>query len=144
MFRTNAADIAGVPGMFGDGLAHWHGVSRALATHWYHVSVKRWVEDRFVTQAELLNDEPRLHEVLEAQCDQFIVEDVQVVTPARLNGSKYWRMERLTSLAIGFDKNDCPVCLLEVESGGVYNNSCDADFDRANLSKVRELYRAPA
>ncbi len=130
--------------MFGDGLTHWHGVSRALATHWYHVSVKRWVEGRFVTQAELLNDEPRLHEMLEAQCDQFIVEDVQVVTPARLNGSKYWRMERLTSLAIGVDKNDCPVCLLEVESGDVYSDSFDADFDRANLSKVRELYRAPA
>lgn len=25
--------------MFGDGLLHWHGVSRALATHWYHVAV---------------------------------------------------------------------------------------------------------
>lgn len=144
MFRTSTTDLAGVPGMFGDGLAHWHGVSRALSTHWYHLSVRRWIEGRLVRGEEMLNDEPRLHEMLQAQDDQFIVEDVQVVTPARLNGGEHWRMERLASLALGYDKNDCPVCLLEVESGRVYNDSSDADFDPANLSKVRELYRAPA
>ena len=144
MFRTSTTELAGVPGMFGDGLAHWHGVSRALSTHWYHVSVRRWVEGRFVRGEEMLNDEPRLHEMLKAQDEQFIVDDVQVVTPGRLNGGEHWRMERLSSLSLGFDKSDCAVCLLEVESGKVYNDSFDANFDPATLTQVRELYRAPA
>ncbi|HDS1060530.1 TPA: hypothetical protein QDZ50_003893 [Pseudomonas putida] len=142
MFRTHLNEMAGVPGMFGEGLSHWHSISRSLSTHWYHLSVKRLVEGRFIRSEEMLNDEPRLHELLKAQNDEFVVEDVQVVTPGRLNGSERWRMERLTSVSLGFDRNDCPVCLLEVESGEIYNDSCDADFDRASLSKVRELYRA--
>lgn len=58
-------DQADPVGMFGDGLAHFHAVSRSLATHWYHVSLKRRHEDRFVAYEEMLNDEPRLVELLE-------------------------------------------------------------------------------
>jgi hypothetical protein len=142
MFRSHQADMAGIPGMFGEGLMHWHGVSRALASHWYHVSVKRRMDGRYVSSEELLNDEPRLHELVSAQSDDLQIEDVQVVTPSRLNGSRGWRMERLRSVSLGFDKNDCPVCLLEVESGEIYNDSHERSFDRASLRKVKELYRA--
>ncbi|MBF8764250.1 hypothetical protein IR009_03325 [Pseudomonas putida] len=143
MFRTNATDIAGVPGMFGEGLAHWHGVSRALATHWYHVSVKRRMEGRLVSSEEMLNDEPRLHELVSAQGDDLVIEDVQVITPARLNGTERWLMERLRSVSLGFDKNGCPVCLLEVESGEIYNDSHERELDHGSLRQLRELYRAP-
>ncbi|WP_313432249.1 hypothetical protein, partial [Pseudomonas sp.] len=121
MFRSHQADMAGIPGMFGDGLMHWHGVSRALATHWYHVNVKRRIDGRFVSSQEMLNDEPKLHELVSAQDDDLQIDDVQVVTPARLNGTATWRMERLKSVSMGFDRNDCPVCLLEVERGQIYN-----------------------
>lgn len=60
MFRSHLADMAGIPGMFGDGLMHWHGVSRALATHWYHVSVQRFEDGQFRDQTEMPNDEARL------------------------------------------------------------------------------------
>ncbi|UWS65544.1 hypothetical protein [Pseudomonas mosselii] len=143
MFRSHQADMAGIPGMFGDGLMHWHGVSRALATHWYHVSVKRRIDGRFVSSQEMLNDEPKLHELVSAQGDDLQIDYVQVVTPARLNGTATWRMERLKSVSMGFDRNDCPVCLFEVESGQIYNDSHEGGFDHDSLRQVRELYRAP-
>ncbi|UXH38810.1 hypothetical protein [Pseudomonas promysalinigenes] len=143
MFRSHQADMAGIPGMFGDGLMHWHGVSRALATHWYHVSVKRRIDGRFVSSQEMLNDEPKLHELVSAQGDDLQIDYVQVVTPARLNGTATWRMERLKSVSMGFDRNDCPVCLLEVESGQIYNDYHEDGFDHGSLRQVRELYRAP-
>lgn len=40
MFRTQDSDLIGVPGIFGEGLAHWHSVSRVLRTHWYHLTVR--------------------------------------------------------------------------------------------------------
>jgi len=81
MFRTYQSDIAGIPGMFGDGLSHWHGVSRALHSHWYHVTVERREDGRFVACVEMLNDEPRLVELLMSQDESLVVQEVQVVTP---------------------------------------------------------------
>jgi hypothetical protein len=59
-------DMAGIPGMFGNGLLHWHGVFRALATHSYHFSFQRRHESKFVAYEEL-NDEPMLVELLVPQ-----------------------------------------------------------------------------
>ena len=144
MFRTNTEDQAGFVGMFGDGLAHWHSVSRGLATHWYHASIKRRHEDRFFPYEEFLNDEPRLVQLLRSQGEDLIVDEVQVVTPKRMNKRTGWRMEKLKVLSMGFDKAEVPVCVLEVESGRLYSDSYDSNFRIQSLTGVRELYRCTA
>lgn len=141
MFRSHQADMAGMPGMFGDGLMHWHGVSRTLATHWYHVSVKRLQEGQFRNYEEMLNDEPRLMELLVSQDESLVVQEVQVVTPAWMNGDVGWKMEKLVSLSMGFSRAEVPVCVLEVESGDVYVDTHEADLDVASLKGLKELYR---
>ena len=134
-------DQAGPVGMFGDGLAHFHAVSRSLATHWYHVSLKRRHEDRFVAYEEMLNDEPRLVELLIAQGESLVVQEVQVVTPGWMNKDSSWKMEKLTSLSMGLNKAEVPICILEVESGEVYVNTHQRDLDVDSLTEVKELYR---
>ena len=127
--------------MFGDGLAHFHAVTRSLATHWYHVSLKRRLEDRFVAYEEMLNDEPRLVELLIAQGESLVVQEVQVVTPGWMNKDSSWKMEKLTSLSMGLNKAEVPICILEVESGEVYVNTHQRDLDIDSLTGVKELYR---
>jgi len=39
MFRTIDSDLIGVPGMFGEGVSNWRGVSRLLRTPWYHLTL---------------------------------------------------------------------------------------------------------
>lgn len=78
-------DQPGPVGMFGDSLAHFHAASRSLVTHWYHVSLKRRHEDRFVAYEEMLSDEPRLVELLVSQNENVLVQEVQVVTPGWMN-----------------------------------------------------------
>ncbi len=134
-------DQAGPVGMFGDGLAHFHAVSRSLATHWYHVSLKRRHEGRFVAFEEMVSDEPRLVELLIAQDESLVVQDVQVVTPAWMNKDSSWKMEKLMSLAMGFNRVEVPVCVLRVESGDVYVNTHQRDLDVDALVGVKELYR---
>ncbi|MPR02490.1 hypothetical protein F0169_10665 [Pseudomonas sp. MAFF 212408] len=144
MFRISMQDQSGPVGMFGDGLAHFHAVSRSLATHWYHVSLKRRHEGRYVAYEEMLNDEPRLVELLISQSENVIVQDVQVVTPGWMNKGTSWRMEMLTSLSMGFNQAEVPICVLEVESGDVYVNTHQHDLDVDALVGVRELYRRSA
>ncbi|MDI3248996.1 MULTISPECIES: hypothetical protein [unclassified Pseudomonas] len=144
MFRICMQDQAGPAGMFGDGLAHFHAVSRSLATHWYHVSLKRRHEGRFVAFEEMISDEPRLVELLIAQDENLVVQEVQVVTPGWMNKSPSWRMEKLSTLSMGFNRVDVPICVLEVESGEVYVNTHQRDLDVGSLSDVKEFYRRTA
>ncbi|WP_070094283.1 hypothetical protein [Pseudomonas monteilii] len=142
MFRSHQADMAGIPGMFGDGLMHWHGVSRALATHWYHVSVQRLHEGQFRNYEEMLNDESRLVELLVAQDETLVVQEVQAVTPGWMNKSDGWKMEKLVSLSMGFSVDEVPVSILEVEGGEVYIDTHEPDFKVDSLTGLKELYRS--
>ena len=134
-------DQAGPVGMFGDGLAHFHAMSRSLASHWYHVSLKRRHEGRFVAYEEMLNDEPRLVELLVSQDESVVIQDVQVVTPAWMNRGSGWKMEKLKLLSMGFNRAEVPICVLQVESGDVYVNTHQRDLDVDALVGVRVLYR---
>ncbi|MBT0622547.1 hypothetical protein KIH32_01415 [Pseudomonas fluorescens] len=140
MFRTHNDEMAGLPGMFGEGLAHWHAVSRSLASHWYHVGIKQRYEDRFISQVEMLNDETRLFELISSQGEDLLISDLQAVTPPWMNRSEGWMMEKLTSVSVGFDKNEIPVCLLEVESGVVYSDAHDSSDDVNDLTNLRKIY----
>lgn len=141
MFRSHQADMAGIPGMFGDGLMHWHGVSRALATHWYHVSVQRFHEGQFRNYEEMLNDEMRLVELLTAQDESLVVQEVQAVTPSWMNKDGGWKMEKLTSLSMGHNQAGVAVCVLEVEGGAVYVDTHEQGLGVDSLNGVKELYR---
>ncbi|MBF8674055.1 hypothetical protein IRZ53_14655 [Pseudomonas fulva] len=142
MFRSHQADMAGIPGMFGDGLMHWHGVSRALATHWYHVSVQRLYEGQFRNYEEMLNDEVRLVELLLAQDESLVVREVQAVTPSWMNKDGGWKMEKLTSLSMGHNQAGVAVCILEVEGGAVYIDTHEQGLGVDSLNGVKELYRS--
>ena len=141
MFRSHQADMAGIPGMFGDGLMHWHGVSRALATHWYHVSVQRLHEGQLRNYEELLNDEMRLVELLVAQDESLVVQEVQAVTPSWMNKDGGWKMEKLKSLSMGHNQAGVAVCILEVEGGAVYVDTHEPGLGADSLNGVKELYR---
>ena len=134
-------DQAGPVGMFGDGLAHFHAVSRSLATHWYHVSLKRRHDERFMAYEVMVSDEPRLVELLISQDESMVIKEVQVVTPAWMNKGSSWKMEKLTSLSMGFNQVEVPICVLQVESGDLYVNTHQRDLDIDSLVGLKELYR---
>ncbi|MBP5956067.1 hypothetical protein ICA16_10365 [Pseudomonas anatoliensis] len=142
MFRTHDADMRGMPGMFGEGQYQWHQVSKVLRTHWYHVTVQAQYEGRTTEVALMIDSEPRLQQVLIAQDADTIITDVQVVTPAHMNGTAGWRMETLTKVTLGEDENECVVCLLEVETGSEYHSSHQPGFSCDALSNLRPIYHA--
>ncbi|MHC8339389.1 hypothetical protein [Pseudomonas sp. HLT2-19-2] len=140
MFRTNESDMAGVPGMFGEGLSHWHMISRSIQTHWYHVTLKIRHEDRLVSLVVMPSDESKLHEILSSQSSDIVVTEVQAVTPPWMNRGGEWLMEKLSGVSIGFDGNDIQVCVLELESGSVYTDVHAPSFTVESLTKIRKIY----
>jgi hypothetical protein len=88
----------------------------------------------------MLNDETKLFELISAQGPDLVIDELQVVTPPWINKSGSWRMERLISVSVGYDKNEVPVCLLRVESGAVYNDVHDPTLDANTLTNLRKIY----
>lgn len=86
------------------------------------------------------NDEAQLVELLLAQDQSLVVLEVQVVTPGWMNKGDGWKMENLTSLSIGFNQAEVPICVLEVESEEVYVDTHEP-LDVGSLKGLKELYR---
>ena len=90
----------------------------------------------------MVDSEPQLQEILVAQDDEIIITDVQVVTPAHMNGTEVWRMETMTKATVGEDKDECVVCLLEVETGSTYHSSHQAGFRSDSLKNLSPIFHA--
>jgi hypothetical protein len=89
---------------------------------------------------QMAGDEAAFEQILEACGSDVVLTQVQVVTPAWLNKTDGWRMEKLISLSTGFDKFGVLVCLLEVDGGVVYANVHNPSFNADSLIEVKKIY----
>lgn len=139
MFRTEDSDAIGVPGLFGEGLMHWQGVSRVLRSHWYHLTVRITEQGRSSEFTRMIEGEQRLQQMLVQQGAGAVIVDVQVVTPPWMNNCDGWRMGRVVKVTVG-DDNDFEVTLIELDSGAVYHNSHHPGFQIQSLKNCRPIF----
>eukprot|EP01133_Synstelium_polycarpum_P012278 gene12279-14391_t len=92
----------------------------------------------------MVNDEPKLQQVLQSQDDEVFVKEIQIVTPANMNGGDAWRMEKVESVALGDDSDGDAVCVVTVEGGSIYHDSYRSSLDVKTLTNVRTLYNRNA
>lgn len=140
MFRTIDSDLIGIPGIFGQGVSHWRGVSRLLRTPWYHVTVTVENEGRLSECAVMIDDTRQLQEMLVSQGTDLAITEIMAVTPSWMNKTTGWQMERLTRVTVGEDRTGCEVCLLEVAEGAVYHTSHQQDFEIEALANLRPVF----
>jgi hypothetical protein len=89
---------------------------------------------------QMAGDEAAFEQILKECGSDVVLTQVQVVTPAWMNKTDGWRMEKLVSLSTGFDKVGVLVCLLEVDSGVVYADVHDPMFRAESLVEVKKVY----
>jgi len=140
MFRTIDNDLIGVPGLFGEGVSHWRGVSRLLRTPWYHLTLSVENEGRLSECAVMIDDTRQLQEILMSQGSDLGIADIMAVTPSWMNKTGSWQMQRLTRLSVGEDRVGSEVCVLEVGEGEVYHTSHQSDFQIEALANVRPVF----
>lgn len=105
MFITyKRAEIA-YPPMFGEDFQMWRFVEIEEHRPWFYVMINRPRKDSAWRTMLLIPSEEELEHMLEQRTAETLVEAVQVVLPARLNGSTNWTMERLTELVRIYDDN---------------------------------------
>jgi len=90
MFRTLDNDLIGVPGMFGEGVSHWRGVSRLLRTPWYHLTLSVENEGRLSECAVMIDDTHQLQKMLVSQGADLAITEIMAVTPSWMNKSGGW------------------------------------------------------
>jgi len=136
MFITNDAHRSASHSLFGvPGEAYWRAAEIALFKPWYLVSIlqkevpNNKVDDEDVyeaTRSILVADIHDLLPLLERENgDRTSLESVHVVTPAYMNGSGGWQMDRLVAIwrtkdTVGGEPVDLSVEILETVGGKLY------------------------
>jgi hypothetical protein len=145
MFNTHETTRMGFSGLFGEGYSLWGMVERGLHAPWFHVSIKILIDGDEPSRILMPGDESMLEQVLTQQNEEMQVTDIQVVTPAWINGQERWAMERLIKLEAGYDADGGLIHIISVESGAVYSASHGASCVAADLRDARVIYcRAPS
>lgn len=106
MFITyKRAEIA-YPPMFGDEFQMWRCVELEEHRPWFYVMVNRPQKAAAWRTMLLISSEEELDHMLEKRTAGTLIEAVQVVLPARLNGSSDWTMERLVELVKVYGRDE--------------------------------------
>lgn len=138
MFITyKRAEIA-YPPMFGDEFQMWRCVELEEHRPWFYVMVNRPQNAAPWRTMLLISSEEELERMLEKRTAGTLIEAVQVVLPARLNGSSDWTMERLTELVRVYDRDDRVLGYdFKTASGQTYSHR---DCQNSQDASKRQIY----
>lgn len=140
MFITHEFYLVDPPGSHGPNRTAWRMVEFESTDPLYYVTVRFGEGSNHRTKKMMPADVSMLFDVLAAQHPTCSVEEVQVLTSPRLNGSNSDRLEKLISLVIGYDqKGECVLLLHKVASGAVYSSAADI-LDPRSLFDIHIIY----
>lgn len=106
MFLTyRRAEIA-YPPLLGDEFQVWRFVELEEHRPWFYVMINRPQKATAWRTMLLIPTEEELEHMLEKPAAGTLIEAVQVVLPAQLNGTKNWTMEMLTELVRVYDQDE--------------------------------------
>ncbi|WP_145308025.1 MULTISPECIES: hypothetical protein [unclassified Pseudomonas] len=129
MFSSHEFWSSSASVLLGDGhtcmtIVEWHS-----NYHWYQVVVSEIENGKKVSRTFLISDVDILDSVLEKQCDDFKVAEVLLVSPAWMNGTSGWALNKLLSLIVGRSQSGGKVCLHKVADGVVYTSPAGGKID---------------
>lgn len=142
MFTTHRhAEIPLAP-VFGGPYQLWRFVELEQHRPWFCVTLNIGKGRANWRTMYLIASEAELEKMLESIPANAKVEDVQVITPARLNGTSTWQMEPLAEFVRIFDIDEKVLGYdLKTASGAIYS---DRDhISSANLGRAH-IYRSTA
>lgn len=143
MFNTHESSRIDLFGLIEKEYGLWQMVERDIHAPWYHVSVSGFIGGEKASKVLMPGDESMFEKVLALQNEEIQVTDVEVVTPAWVNGQGRWMMERLFKLETGFDKDGGLIHIISVESGAVYSGQHRGSCVAADLLDARVIYCRP-
>lgn len=137
MFTTyRHAEIPLAP-VFGDHYQLWRFVELEQHRPWFCVTVNKGKNGATWRTMLLISTEEELESVLRELVVEAQIEAVQVVTPARLNGTGEWQIERLAELVRVFDSNKKVAGYdFKTASGAIYSERGDSAIRDAGRTRI--------
>lgn len=140
MFRSHETVAEGTPNIFGDGYSNWRMFERHLAHPWYHVALEERLDGKAWPRTMMISDVDMLEEILSQQTSEFVITQIQVVTPGWMNNAGKWVMEELSGLLVGYDSTGRRVCLHNIDDEKSYTDAPGQLIDAHSLKRVRVIF----
>ncbi|WP_395598883.1 hypothetical protein AB4P95_09910 [Pseudomonas sp. A1437] len=88
----------------------------------------------------MISDVDMLEEILSQQTSDFVVTEIQVVTPGWMNKTGKWKMEMLSGLLVGYDSNGARVCIHNIGDEKAYTDAAGRLVDPRSLKGLRVIF----
>jgi hypothetical protein len=142
MFTTHRHAEIPLASVFGETYQLWRFVELEQHRPWFCVTLNIGRGRANWRTMYLVASEAELEQMLEGIAANAKVEDVQVITPASLNGSSVWQMEPLAELVRIFDTDEKVLGYdLKTASGAIY--SARDDTSSVDVGRA-QIYRSTA
>ncbi|NNA84693.1 hypothetical protein HBN85_07895 [Pseudomonas fragi] len=139
MFRSHETFAEGAPNIFGDGYSNWRIFERHLAHPWYHVVLEECLDGKVWPRTMMISDIDMLDQILSQQTSEFVITEIQVVTPGWMNKTGQWMMEKLLGLLVGYDSGGARVCLHNIGNEKAYSDALGRHIDAHSLKRLRVI-----
>ncbi|PMX03144.1 hypothetical protein C1X59_05860 [Pseudomonas sp. FW215-R2] len=124
-----------------DSTQYWQYVEQTTHCPWFYVRVGRQQGSEALTSMVMLPCISALEQLLTEQGADIWLLDVQLISPAYLNGSDGWKMERLLELRETMDDMSAGAAYVySLEGGHIYTE--DLGSGRSNLQRPRIIFSA--
>lgn len=120
MFKTH--ESMGVPLMkiFSSKHSYWTMIERDAKTSWFYVTMRFRVEGILVNRIFMPDTVQLLLQLLEGDSEELFVQEIQIVTPAKVNQRGRWLMEPLSKVELALGGDDDEIFIYTTEDGRVY------------------------
>lgn len=129
MFVTHESWTSNASALLGEGHTCMRIVEWQSCYHFYQVIVEEKQNEKMIARQYFLNDVDVLEDILEKQSQDFKVTEVLLMSPAWMNGSAGWAMNKVLSLIIGRGEEGGKVSMHKVAEGVVYTSPAGGEID---------------
>ncbi|MBD8741254.1 hypothetical protein IFR41_17120 [Pseudomonas fluorescens] len=142
MFITHKQAEIFLSAYLGDDVTqYWQYVEQTTHCPWFYVKVGRQQGTEALTSMVLIPSISALEQLLNEQGADIWLLDVQLVSPAYLNGSNEWKMERLLEVRETVDDiSSGAAYVYSLEGGHIYTE--DLGSGRPDLQSPRIIFSA--
>lgn len=120
MFKTHESMSVPILSTFSHEHSFWAMVERDTKTPWFHVTLRFRSDGHLVSRIYMPDTVQLLMQLLEGDTDSLYVEELQIVTPTKVNQKGRWRMDPLAQIELALGSDDDEIFIYTTEDGQVY------------------------
>ncbi|MCG8910328.1 hypothetical protein [Pseudomonas sp. DP-17] len=120
MFKTHESMSVPIMTTFSHEHSYWAMVERDSKTPWFYVTLRFRRDGHFVSRIYMPDTVHLLLQLVDGDTESLFVDELQIVTPAKVNKRGKWLMEPLAKVELALGVDDDEIFIYTTEDGQVY------------------------